>query len=749
MSTPDPRRPLTIKLPASRPRPESNNSCDSPINTFGKRPAFAESEAPDVPGNTEVEEFIASKVRVVESRDSDVDRLRQQLKALTDEENQKQDLQETLQTLRTETEEYSNQLKRVNWYLQSVEADIQVAKAQNQHVRTRRTELQQNIRHGSEQQAQMQAHLDTLTAHTPLYLSRAVPEAGYFQRDEIIDSHSVLAAERLKLESELADQKSQLSSQAQREVNGEMAKYRTCVQEQVDAIFAAKTLEFQTAEATFQPQDQRDERASEWKRKIQALELDLRDALSREQCLRERHYPTSAGSATSTPHSVASSVYLPSTSHPSRHQARNSVLTQGIARLRAQHNPNSRERIMFNTTPLSSSTSRSSTALPSARFRDSGHQDGLRMPNVNGAQSSRRRTAPSGNHTQFNVFDPYSSVSGLTTDNLAHLANGAHRNQPYMTERIQQQHSVDYSPRHARTDFRYGELSSNASQLPAHHAFLTVTQKAVRELMQQLLGIEYDHNIGEAVRRGHCTALEFTAGDVEPSLTPFRPCWEDLKGDWNQTLAELFLDRFKLEHPDLSRNETYICDYFHKRLRTLRTALGIYGAESTADEVHDVMSSRGRRRQRRRAIFDKRLTWTADNGQSPSASNEPHPILRLYRMVKLLGTDGMSSESSDDDVPGLCTTVAKNWRHPDVVRFLEWIDLNCARHDAKRTTGINSHRRLRRTSPGRATASLRFPVAGLPLNFYHPVWLSGLTTGEKRRLGAREVVPLPMHLLDS
>jgi hypothetical protein len=136
-----------------------------------------------------------------------------------------------------------------------------------------------------------------------------------------------------------------------------------------------------------------------------------------------------------------------------------------------------------------------------------------------------------------------------------------------------------------------------------------------------------------------------------------------------------------------------------------------------------------------------------DNSQTLQASNESYPILLLYRMVKLLGTDGMSSESSEegtDNQPKRCTVVDKNWRHPDLMRLLGWIDLHWSRLNIK--TGTPFHTRLR-LPHGQAAVSLRLPIAGLPLNFYHPTWYNGLTLDKKRRLGAREITPLPLHLL--
>ncbi|KAJ7165161.1 hypothetical protein C8R46DRAFT_1035765 [Mycena filopes] len=263
--------------------------------------------------------------------------------------------------------------------------------------------------------------------------------------------------------------------------------------------------------------------------------------------------------------------------------------------------------------------------------------------------------------------------------------------------------------------------------------------RAIRKLMQRLLGIAYDNLIGESVRLGHSTPLIATMGPQKPSLTPFCPCWEDLGGEWNQALAELFLERFKLDHPELAilRNETYICSYFHQRLRTLREALVRCNRELAGEKVREKTASMGRRRERRRTVYDKRMTWTLNNQES-------YPILLLFRMVKLLGTDGMSSESSAESGGDgkRWTVVNKNWRHPDVVRLLNWIDLQWRQGER---SAVPFHCRLRR--PHGKSVSLRLPIAGLPVNFYHPVWYNTLSPDKKRRLRAADVKALPVHLL--
>ncbi|KAJ7148289.1 hypothetical protein C8R46DRAFT_1044838 [Mycena filopes] len=273
--------------------------------------------------------------------------------------------------------------------------------------------------------------------------------------------------------------------------------------------------------------------------------------------------------------------------------------------------------------------------------------------------------------------------------------------------------------------------------------WLIPSQRAIRKLMQQLLGIRYDHFIGEAVERGHSTPLELAVRPGKPTLSPFCPCWEDLGGQWNQDLGELFLERFQHDHPTLAGNETQILAHFHQRLRTLREALGLYGRRLVGADPKLQIAGQKRRSERRRAIYGRRKKWTINNGQLIRASDGSYPVLLLYQMVKLLNTDGMSSEQSTDNG---WTVVEKNWRHPDVVRLLRWIDLKRSSDGGEQTLGLPYHHRLR-LPYGQAAVSLRIPIAGLPINFYHPVWYNGLTSAVQRRLRATEATPLPLHIM--
>ncbi|KAJ7482895.1 hypothetical protein B0H11DRAFT_1914978 [Mycena galericulata] len=289
---------------------------------------------------------------------------------------------------------------------------------------------------------------------------------------------------------------------------------------------------------------------------------------------------------------------------------------------------------------------------------------------------------------------------------------------------------------------------------------LNPVKKAVRVLMQNLLVIKSDRLIGEAVHNGYFTTLEeslayadHATDAVQPTLKPFCPCWDDIKGAWNLALEDLFYERFKHDHPELiggGSNEEYIRKHFRQRLETLRGAIMVQVRELDEPERREETILKSRRRERRRTLFNRRKTWTELNIQTIIQSDGQDTILLLFEMVKLLGTDGMSSDESAEDrnKRPMCTVVGKNWRNPDLIRLLKWIDLHRPKHTVYggRAPGNPPHRRIR-LPYGKAPTSLRRPIANLPINFYDPVWYHGLSKGQKLRLNATEPQSLPLYIL--
>ncbi|KAJ7165298.1 hypothetical protein C8R46DRAFT_812069, partial [Mycena filopes] len=189
---------------------------------------------------------------------------------------------------------------------------------------------------------------------------------------------------------------------------------------------------------------------------------------------------------------------------------------------------------------------------------------------------------------------------------------------------------------------------------------------------------------------------------------------------WNIALEDLFLERFKEDYPEHSRDETYVRNHFRQRLETIRAAIRIQVRQKDRPDLQEESAAHSRRTERRRAVY------------SIIQSNGHDTMKLLLAMVELLGTDGMSSDESASDVGQPCTVVGKNWRNPDLIRLLKWIDLHRPRQveAGERKPGNQPHRRLR-LPYGKTPKSLRRAIANLPINFYDKLWYQGLSPGQR------------------
>ena len=111
-------------------------------------------------------------------------------------------------------------------------------------------------------------------------------------------------------------------------------------------------------------------------------------------------------------------------------------------------------------------------------------------------------------------------------------------------------------------------------------------------------------------------------------------------------------------------------------------------------------------------------------------------------MVDALGIDGMSTDESGDEKRFPATVISKDWRSNEVVALLQYVDrnqnqLNCF---GNYKPGGQPHERNRSAY---APVSKRTALAGLPINFYNPVWYEGLTATEQRQLQAKPAFDLP------
>ncbi|KAJ7153145.1 hypothetical protein C8R43DRAFT_950544 [Mycena crocata] len=136
------------------------------------------------------------------------------------------------------------------------------------------------------------------------------------------------------------------------------------------------------------------------------------------------------------------------------------------------------------------------------------------------------------------------------------------------------------------------------------------------------------------------------------------------------------------------------------------------------------------------------------NTRKSSARNSEGGFRKsLVYNLSLLTASCMSSDEEDpEDLNKTCIVVDKDWRSPDLVAILKWLDLKGAPSAA--TPGGARHSRIRKP-PGQAPLSRNSVVSGLPINFYNSSWYGRLSGTEVCALGAIDSVSLPVEVLNT
>lgn len=118
-------------------------------------------------------------------------------------------------------------------------------------------------------------------------------------------------------------------------------------------------------------------------------------------------------------------------------------------------------------------------------------------------------------------------------------------------------------------------------------------------------------------------------------------------------------------------------------------------------------------------------------------------------MLNELGQGGMSSDDSEyegegrsERKTGRTTARSVPWRADEVGALLRLVDRDEMKLSAsgRQKCGNPGMQRTRDRNPG---PSRRPAKAGLPLNYYNPLWYGLLGHAERKELGARANQPLP------
>ncbi|KAF7424842.1 hypothetical protein PC9H_010153 [Pleurotus ostreatus] len=266
----------------------------------------------------------------------------------------------------------------------------------------------------------------------------------------------------------------------------------------------------------------------------------------------------------------------------------------------------------------------------------------------------------------------------------------------------------------------------------------------VRIKMRNMLHIEQDSEITNAIDRHEVAAsaeevATWEEGDHNPPpLHPLRPFWRHLNHEWNHELAIQFAEEFCREEGEFDVDE--VKDHFASRLKTLHIYISRNSTYADGGEaLLQAARGRSRRASRRGTLYDNRMRIIESNLQA----GESAVWMLLHDMVRGLGLLGMSSDESDPDDNTSVSIIHKDWRSPEVIRLLQVIDRHRQVVNCYGNARAGAPPRSRRRHLG-GPVSKHKPVAGLPRNWYNPIWYNSLSRSQLAGLATLAEVPLPL-----
>ncbi|KAH6901379.1 hypothetical protein BKA70DRAFT_1230120 [Coprinopsis sp. MPI-PUGE-AT-0042] len=241
-------------------------------------------------------------------------------------------------------------------------------------------------------------------------------------------------------------------------------------------------------------------------------------------------------------------------------------------------------------------------------------------------------------------------------------------------------------------------------------------------------------------------------GAEEPPLDPLRPCWSDLKSEWNAALAHKFVEYMIDEVGMKEEFKETIGEMFQDRLKRQRALLRTNSCKEGEDEEARVTrlkqhkakaTTRDRATTRRTTLFKKRRLISSEARDDPE---EAEAWKEIDRVVEELGAGGMSSDESEYDEYKKKTahTIIRSvpWRAEGIEELMKIVDRDAVTSTAGgfQRGGNPGLNRVRKLAP---VASRRLAMRGLPRNYYDEDWFTLLPARQQEALGALDPRPLP------
>ncbi|KAI6030078.1 hypothetical protein EDC04DRAFT_2605587 [Pisolithus marmoratus] len=233
----------------------------------------------------------------------------------------------------------------------------------------------------------------------------------------------------------------------------------------------------------------------------------------------------------------------------------------------------------------------------------------------------------------------------------------------------------------------------------------------VRELLGNIFSVTRDKDFLSHESPSHEVVMSFTEGNG-PGPDPINLQWDftgPVSSLWNQAVIEILLDKLHA----LCAEEKW----------TTKPRSNEYWKEAIKQKFNriKVIWTKGRPKR-----LETDYTEGYTEGSKMARGTRDVELWQwLSDVVDHLGTDGMSSEDSEEeDMQTIFRVRSMPWRC-DIDKELRFID---SKHKDRGISSPKGAKPVKRIRPSNPFPSARQPVCGLPATFYKPEWLEGNPT---------------------
>ncbi|KAG5331320.1 hypothetical protein C0989_008217, partial [Termitomyces sp. Mn162] len=232
-----------------------------------------------------------------------------------------------------------------------------------------------------------------------------------------------------------------------------------------------------------------------------------------------------------------------------------------------------------------------------------------------------------------------------------------------------------------------------------------------------------------------------------PSLTPFRPYWDEIWCSWNESLAEQFIDEILAADNELS-SETRedVKTHFFQHLLTLKKELKHQTPRSHETEVqatqqaewqHQITLARGCMQNCQLTLFKSREQICREG-----FNKSDHAIWEiLLWLVLTLESEGQSSDESEDE-PETFSVWCRPWCNEHITELLQFINSHreTLNNYGNNRSGKFFRKRERKSNP---PLTQDWPIMRLPHNLYSNEFLSTRCPDQLHHLDVQSAIELP------